>query len=296
MSLRGALKRTLAGAIPERLWTRMLQRYYFKRLKAYWQAGEWESMESDLQIVRHLVSPGDSVVDVGANFGFYTAYLSGLVGQTGHVTSFEPIPLTFDILAYNGRKLPLTNLTAFNYAISDGNRSAVMNVPRFDSGSDNYYQARLVRSEADRADSSGRSVAVQVRTLDSVLRDSPDRVSFIKIDVEGHELPAVAGAQNLISSSKPALLIEVSGDPDDTESAAFALCARLRDDGYLPYWYDGSSLRRRSRGDVSINYFFLTEEQVSRLAAAVPVDVAERDRSRETVRGSGIGTNSPAAT
>jgi FkbM family methyltransferase len=277
MTLGGSLKRVLARSVPEPIWKRMLQRYYFTRVKGYRQANEWESGERDLGVVKHLVASGDSVIDVGANFGFYTVYLSGLVGHGGSVSSFEPIPLTFDILAYNTRNLSLANVKVFNCAISDQGCSAIMNVPRFKSGSDNYYQARLARAGSDSVDSTGRQIAVQVKTLDSIFNGLSKRVTFIKMDVEGHELQAIRGAKDIIRSFKPALLIEMSGDLDDNQSAAFALLSQLQNEGYLPYWYDGTRLRLRSRGDTSVNYFFLTDEQLRHLDTSVRRDPAERD-------------------
>jgi FkbM family methyltransferase len=245
--------------MPQAVKKRLLQRYYLRRLKQYRAAGDWASRESDMAIVRNLVRAGDSVVDLGANFGFYTAFLSELVGPGGHVNSFEPIPRTFDMLAYSVKRLSLSNVRLFNCAISDQDCEATMVVPKFhESGSDNYYQARLMPNALD-DDSTRQHVDVRVAKLDSVLKVGSSGITFMKVDVEGHESQAVAGAIDLISINKPSLLIEISGNLDDEQSTAFALIKRLQDTGYAPYWYDGTRLRRRSQGDESINYFFLTE-------------------------------------
>jgi FkbM family methyltransferase len=253
--------------VPDQLRRRILQRYYLSKVRLY-QRQEWrETTESDLQVIKHLVRPGDDVIDVGANFGFYTVYMSELVGPDGSVSSFEPIGRTFDLLAYNVTKLSLGNVRLFNCAVSDQDGSATMGIPQFDSGNENYYQARLAGAEL--LQSFSRQVPVQLKKLDSVFLGDSRKLTFIKIDVEGHELHAINGARRLISTFKPALLIEMSGNLDDHSSAAFMLARQLQEDGYSPYWYDGMELRLRAKGDDSINYFFLTSGQLHGLDSKV---------------------------
>jgi hypothetical protein len=47
----------------------------------------------------------------------------------------------------------------------------------------------------------------------------PDKVTFIKCDVEGHELAVVSGGKKFFERSKPAWLMEVGGDPDERRNA-----------------------------------------------------------------------------
>ena len=94
--------------------------------------------EPDLKVVEHLIKPGDSVVDIGANTGLYTKRMSELVGRDGRVFSIEPVPLTFDILGFNVGKLGLTNVELINCAISDTNGSVIVEVPLYESGEENF--------------------------------------------------------------------------------------------------------------------------------------------------------------
>ena len=61
--------------------------YYAKSIQSFWEA--------DIEPIKKLVEPGDFVVDLGANIGWYSNVLSGLVGDQGKVFSIEPIPDTF---------------------------------------------------------------------------------------------------------------------------------------------------------------------------------------------------------
>ena len=259
----------MAAVLPAPVWQQILRRYYLHRLRGYQASGEWERSEPDLQIVRHLIAPGDAVMDIGANFGFYTVYLATRVGKTGSVASFEPVPTTFDILSSNARKLSLEHVSLHNCAVSNTDGTAAMEVPQFESGNDNYYQARLTSAEAAAGPPAGRRVEVSVRSLDALFEGQSKPVSFIKMDVEGHELAAIQGASRLLASWRPALLIEMSGNLDDPGSSGSQLVALLKRQGYQPYWYDGTALRPRQPGDESINYFFLTADQQARVAARV---------------------------
>ncbi len=270
MSLRASLRNTATRFAPAALWKPILRRYYLNSLRKYRRANDWESRETDLAVVRHLVVPGDTVIDLGANFGFYTAYLSGLVGTSGSVLSFEPIPITFEMLSYNVRLLPMSNVRVFNCALSDRSGEAVMTVPRFESGTHNYYQARL-SGDAPLGPRTAARIAVQIATLDSTVGNQSATTTFIKVDVEGHELPALRGAAHIIHDQHPALLIEMSGNLDDPTGPGATLITLLRAEGYGIYWYDGNTLSRRAPGDSSINYFFLTDRHLERLTNRIDI-------------------------
>jgi hypothetical protein len=85
---------------------------------------------------------------------------------------------------------------------------------------------------------------------------------FIKCDVEGHELACVKGAIRVIRRSRPAWLIEVSGNPDEWTSTAYQVFKLLGEAGYEAYWFDGKRVAKRYAGDQSINYFFLRVEHL----------------------------------
>jgi protein-L-isoaspartate O-methyltransferase len=49
-------------------------------------------------LLREIISPGMTVIDVGANIGFYTAFMANIVGEKGRVYAFEPSPHNFNLL------------------------------------------------------------------------------------------------------------------------------------------------------------------------------------------------------
>jgi FkbM family methyltransferase len=247
------IKRLALRFLPDRMLQKLKKIHYAKALRAASEQGE-----PDLKVVRELVGAGSHVIDIGANFGLYTKFLAELVQPTGRVYSIEPIPLTYEILTANLKRLKLRNVEPFNLAVSDDDAEVRMVVPQYRSGGENFYEARIIESPTG---SAMRSVRVQSRALDSLFGHLRS-IDFIKCDVEGHELACLRGAQSILRVAKPAWLIEVSGNPDDQRSSAGEVFRIMGETGYMPFWFDGRHLRQRERGDRSVNYFFLTRRHL----------------------------------
>lgn len=161
-------------------------------LRQYWLAGEWELRE----LCRLAPTPG-LAIDVGANVGLYSYALKRLGHQ---VISFEPDQ------TYQKRLRALLGGTARieRVALSSAQGIGVMRVPALR----NAYGGGL-GSLSDRAVSDealATSYEVELRTLDSY---GFDDVTFIKIDVEGHEEAVLAGAVNTLERSRPVVLVEI---------------------------------------------------------------------------------------
>lgn len=256
-SVKQRIKSFVLSRAPAGLLQRLKKRHYLRELRVF--------SEPDVDVVKALVRPGDRVVDVGANTGWYTRVLSECVGPEGHVTSIEPIPPTFEILDYCVRSLGLRNVEVHHCAVSREEGEAWMEVPPYEEGGENFYQAHVVGQPTAGGDE--HRFRVGMRTLDALLEAARGQVSFVKCDVEGHELAVLEGSARLLEIDRPAWLLEVSGDPDDADGEASRVFERLERDGYRAWWYDGSRLRPRRAGDVSVNYFFLTPAQSDDLQA-----------------------------
>jgi FkbM family methyltransferase len=223
--------------------------------------------EPELKIVCKLVKTGDCVIDIGANIGVYTRAFSDLVGQKGLVYSIEPVPVTFSFLKHNVKKLGLANVEAMNVAISDSNGTVKMEIPTYASGGHNFYRARVIGKERSEKTS---TVDVQCVTIDSKFFQLLKKISFIKCDVEGHELACLKGAQKFLSQTQAAWLIEVSGNPEEAESPAHEVFDILMKKGYSIWWFDGDLLYKWRSGDLKTNYFFLKPDHVNRLKELDP--------------------------
>ena len=215
INIKTIFKALVRSTLPERI-LQIIKKVYYGNLLRFFT----EEDEVSFKVIKHLVGYGDCVIDVGANIGVYTKYLSELVGIPGHVYSVEPIPLTFEILRSNVMKLGLKNVKLINYAISDINESVTMEIPLYESGGENFYRAKIVEGNTN---SLLRRVRVESKTIDYLFSKLAYNISFIKCDVERHELNCIKGAMKVIEKSKPAWLIEISGDPDSLKSTSYEI-------------------------------------------------------------------------
>ena len=233
------------------VFARKLKRIYYPWLLRRFPEEKWPFSP----IVKRLLKPGDCVVDAGANVGYVTRLLSRWVTPSGFVNSFEPVPETFEWLAECVRKLRLDNVRLFNCGLSSAARSAVMGIPRYASGGENLYESRVV--EEGQGQRFSRTVEVNLRALDDVMKGAGRPVSFIKIDVEGHEWQAMQGGRGVIARDKPALLIEVRDNPDQPGSDAWHLFNLLSGMGYRSFLLETGRLIERRAGDQAGDFFFL---------------------------------------
>jgi FkbM family methyltransferase len=249
------LKRTAWKILPHSTVQLIKKRHYLRLLRS-----SLSEKEPEFRVIRYLVKPGDSVIDIGANIGIYTKILSEQVGPDGHVYSIEPFPSTFEILCYNVRKLRLDNVEPINVAVSDSQELVSMALPYDPSGAETHYRAFIItnRKKKDKIE----ATKVKAISIDSGFLSVSEAISFIKCDVEGHELACIKGAAKFMAQSHAAWLIEVSGEPDDTDSAARNVFKIFHDHSYSAWWFDGSKLKERRPGDKSTNYFFLKDNHI----------------------------------
>ena len=158
--------------------------------------------EREVHELPSLVEPGSVVVDVGAHIGDYTYSLCKAVAPGGHVIAVEPLPNLARSLARATEKLRLP-VTVLNCALSAQPGEAELRVPLND-GMEDFGFATLVPRVTG-----GKVIRVELKTLDDVCSDVKGKISFIKIDVEGHELDVLRGGGAVIKKHRPILLIEI---------------------------------------------------------------------------------------
>jgi FkbM family methyltransferase len=179
------------------LWQQELKRLMFRHEIRY---QKFRSYEAEFPILGSLIAAGDWVVDVGANVGHYTKRFSDLVGPGGRVIAVEPVPETFELLAANVLLFQHRNVTLLNVAASEQPGVAGMQIPRFETGLNNYYQASLSKGTAH----------TYVLTLRLDALAFPHPIKLMKIDAEGHDPAVLRGAGALLARDHPILILETS--------------------------------------------------------------------------------------
>ncbi len=158
---------------------------------------ERECVEVEEAILPIFLNQTTESVDVGANYGRYTVLMS-LFSQ--HVHSFEPSPQCIKYL----ENLCLPNVSIYPRALSSN------------EGFDQYFAPIKEGTPFSSHGSLEQSVLTAYRDVDTikVAKSTLDslsakRISFVKIDVEGHEMEVLSGGQNLISEQQPIFMVEV---------------------------------------------------------------------------------------
>lgn len=165
-----------------------------------------ESEGPEIELMRQQVHSGDFVIDVGANIGYWATLLSSAVGDDGCVFAFEPAPTTFTLLLKNLQINGCHNVQAFNLGISDRKNSGKLSFRETQT-----QQAFLHLDSSTITEWGGELIDIQLTSLDDLLpKINTDRLAFIKIDVEGHEIGVLRSAYELLRKSNPNLLIEYS--------------------------------------------------------------------------------------
>ena len=147
------------------------------------------------QAMRDHLRPGDVCLDVGANIGVMTFLASSIVGPDGLVIAVEANPENVQVLYRTIQMTAAANVMVLPLAASDRRRVFSL------KGRSNTH---LV---AAREAATGGGHFVQTVALDDLLGDLP-RLDFVKMDIEGHEPPALRGLTRLIGRHRPALLVE----------------------------------------------------------------------------------------
>lgn len=141
--------------------------------------------------------PGDNVLDLGANVGYFTLLAAHAVGTTGAVHAFEPSYELAERLRADVKQNGFNNVTVHELAVSDSNGSAFL------SESSNLTAPAGGRFVTEVA-TSGRANSIQMVTVDSCLQGMDFDV--VKIDIEGAELRAIRGMSATIRRSRPRLM------------------------------------------------------------------------------------------
>ncbi|MBS1634556.1 MAG: FkbM family methyltransferase [Bacteroidetes bacterium] len=148
----------------------------------------------EMSLLQRFIKPGDTVLDIGANIGFYTEFISGLVGPTGSVHAFEPEPGNFGHL--RKRVSGLINAHIHNKAVSD--KTGIIKV---------YTSKQLnVDHRTYKPDEYDSEIDIPAIAIDDYLAGKP--VQFIKMDIQGFELSAAKGMVHTLASPGLVMLSE----------------------------------------------------------------------------------------
>lgn len=160
---------------------------------------------SEIAFVREMVEVGQTVIDVGANIGFFTVYMAVFVGPSGRVYAFEPLRRNAELLKRSVAENGLGDRVVVEQAAvgqSSGPGKLLFLEHMLNSGGSYLFEDGMQIPD-------GHGIQhVQVVALDEYALLGP--VSFIKMDIEGAEPLALRGARRILSTDRPIVLSELN--------------------------------------------------------------------------------------
>lgn len=150
----------------------------------------------ELSKIHEFVSPGMTILDIGANIGNHTIYFASVLGAK-KVYSFEPMVLTASIFRKNILLNRLENVvTLFEYGLGKENTKAKV-----------VFDGTAVNNLGGTALSECEDGTLEIKKLDDL--NILEKIDFIKIDVEEMEASVLSGAKNTIQRDKPLIWVEI---------------------------------------------------------------------------------------
>jgi FkbM family methyltransferase len=161
--------------------------------------------DAALELLCQLVRPGETVLDVGANIGFYAIPLAITAKTVGtNVIAFEPVPANYERLAANATLNGVSDhLSIRKFGLSASESTGRMTLREHRGRENGSGNAALFIA----GDETLPSLEVSLRALDSI---QVANVGLIKLDVEGHEHEFLEGAASTLQRDRPIIFIEVN--------------------------------------------------------------------------------------
>lgn len=159
----------------------------------YMYSDYYEAVMLDKLKKKGYIKEKMNVLDIGANIGNHMLFFTKeMCAKSVHC--FEPINETYELLRKNIEINDVNVVKTYNFAL--GRNSSNANIDKFSA--DNAGGISLTYD---------KNGGIKVHSLDSL--EIPEKIDFIKIDVEGFEEEVLLGAQEKILSDKPVIFIEI---------------------------------------------------------------------------------------
>ena len=150
-------------------------------------------------ILKRVLKAGMTVLDIGANIGYYAMMERGLVGETGRIIAVEPASGNIATLKRNVALNGYRNIDFFHMAISDTNGTSELLISPFSN-----LHSFHARTDADRQ--TGEIEEVETRTVPSMMAEF-GQIDLIRMDVEGHEVEVFNGMLEAVESGEMAPVV-----------------------------------------------------------------------------------------
>ncbi len=214
--------------------------------------------ENEIKLVKDLIKPGTDSIDVGVYRGVYS-YEMSKYSQMVH--SFEPNPVIFKDINKNLKKI-IKNIVLYNFALSNENKTFNLKIPIRNpkvskANYEEYYEMGKATIHKKNEIKNCENFQIKSKKIDDFNFDN--EISFIKIDVEGHELEVIEGASETIKRNKPKLLVEI--EEKHTQKKVIESINYINSFGYKSFYFENDVLKDTSNikdYNLNNNYIFIS--------------------------------------
>jgi len=194
------LKLFLQSSLGQSSYLQLTSRIFFLAFRRGWLKAN--PMYHAHYFVANLIKPGDTVLDIGANLGYYTTNFARLTGTKGKVIAVEPIPLYRNILVKNTEKLEQVSILP--YALGERETTIEMGNP-----GDDKHRHGLMHVLSEKEKMAGGEIFEVPMKNPLQLFAGLDKIDYIKCDIEGYEIPVMPLMKPLIKQYQPIVQVEV---------------------------------------------------------------------------------------
>lgn len=156
-----------------------------------------ETEPAETRLVERTIEEGWTVIDIGANIGYYSLLFARAVGPTGRVIAIEPDATNFDLLRKNIALNGYQNVTLINAAVWSSTTTLKLYLSEENRGDHRAYESADPRLSVD----------TPALGLDEYFGSNPPPIAFIKMDVQGAECHALRGMLALLRSNTRAQIV-----------------------------------------------------------------------------------------
>lgn len=186
----------------------------------------WGFKDESLEFLLSKITPGMTVLDVGANHCLLAIDMAMRCTSTGMVYAFEPDKNNFQKSQANIDTARMTNIEVMNVACGSNEETLLLET-RDDTNSGMHSLTRDTTVQGD---------ASRIITLDTFVFERNIQPDLLKIDTEGFELEVILGARRMLLHYKPFIFVEIDKDNLERQgSKREDLFAFLRNLGYSFY-------------------------------------------------------------
>jgi FkbM family methyltransferase len=197
-----AIRKFLVTTLGFNRYIRLVSRVYLLLVGA----GLMQKKYPELFFLKKIIRPGFTCLDIGANLGYYSTFLSRLAGPKGKVLAVEPVPAFQEIWRDNVKVSGVANLSMWPFALGGANTRIRMGTPERD-GLLHHGMTKIVASAPD---TYAVTYEVEMKIPDELFINL-NRLDFVKCDVEGYEYEVFRHMQETLRKFKPLIQTELNG-------------------------------------------------------------------------------------